>query len=117
MSFACPRCDRELDESGTGLVCAGCKVEFPLIAGIPWLFAEPMAALAEWRSRYAYRMQLLAAQHASHERALKDPDLLVSTRQRLTTLAAAVMAERTQINDILAPLSPAKATGKIETYL
>jgi len=46
-SLACPRCDGALDTAGTGLHCNGCNITFPVLGGVPWLFSEPNAALAE----------------------------------------------------------------------
>ena len=43
--LACPRCDQPLAEAPDGLHCAGCRTDFPGIDSIPWLFAEPNAAL------------------------------------------------------------------------
>ena len=54
--LACPRCDQALATSGAGLRCGGCRVDFPIIASIPWLFAEPNAALGEWRGRLRLRL-------------------------------------------------------------
>jgi hypothetical protein len=117
LAFACPRCDRALDESEAGFGCAGCKVEFPSLAGIPFLFAEPAAALAEWRERYAFLLETLKARHGRYERALRDPALPAASRRRLETLAAATAEHGRQLGDILAPLAAAAATGKVETYL
>ena len=38
--FACPRCDRELDRVDNGHRCEGCRVDFPQVGGLPWLFAD-----------------------------------------------------------------------------
>ncbi|MFS8609457.1 MAG: hypothetical protein LOD94_15920, partial [Gammaproteobacteria bacterium] len=56
--LACPRCDRTpLDETANGYRCAGCKVDFPNVGSIPWLFAEPTAALGEWRARLNFSLR------------------------------------------------------------
>ena len=57
--LACPRCDAPLTAGGAEWRCAGCNVDFPLVAGIPWLFAEPNAALGEWRGRLHFSLQHL----------------------------------------------------------
>ena len=50
--LGCPRCDRSpLQRADDGLHCSGCQTRFPVFDGIPWLFAEPAAAVAEWRQR------------------------------------------------------------------
>ncbi len=55
--LACPRCDQRLSPQGEALRCAACRIDFPPIASIPWLFAEPEAALGEWRGRLHYSLQ------------------------------------------------------------
>ena len=77
--LACPRCDAPLADGGTAWRCAGCEVDFPHVAGIPWLFAEPNAALDEWRGRLHFSLQKLererqqiAAALASHLAAAGD---------------------------------------------
>ncbi len=64
--LACPRCDKSpLEQKDDNHHCSACKIDFPSIDGIPWMFAEPEASLGEWRGR----MQL-ALQTLSHESAL-----------------------------------------------
>ena len=43
--LACPRCDKALDLKEAGYYCGACKVEFPSITGMPWLFADPGTTL------------------------------------------------------------------------
>ena len=58
---ACPRCDKApLTASRDGYRCVGCKAEFPSVAGIPWLFADPDASIGEWRNRLQFALQQLA---------------------------------------------------------
>ena len=55
--LACPRCDKTpLDDGGDHLRCKACDIDFPSIDGIPWLFAEPPAALGEWRARLQFAL-------------------------------------------------------------
>ena len=50
--LACPRCDKTpLEFKPRGVHCKACKTDFPLLAGMPRMFAEPDASLAEWRGR------------------------------------------------------------------
>ena len=59
--FACPRCDKSpLSAADDAFRCSGCKTDFPTIEGIPWLFAAPDVALAEWRNRLHFALQQLA---------------------------------------------------------
>ena len=81
--LACPRCDAPLVEGGSAWRCAGCEVDFPLVAGIPWLFAEPNAALGEWRGRLHFALQRLERERQQLEAALADPALRPETRTRL----------------------------------
>ncbi len=54
--IACPRCDKTpLEASDNALHCKACKVDFPVLEDMPWMFAEPQASvvsrgagLAEW---------------------------------------------------------------------
>ena len=47
--LACPRCDKTpLDENDGVYSCKACRIDFPSIDGIPWMFAEPQASLGEW---------------------------------------------------------------------
>ena len=81
--LACPRCDAPLTGSSQARSCAGCEVDFPHIAGIPWLFAEPNAALDEWRSRLHFSLQKLERERQQVAAALESESLLPATRTRL----------------------------------
>ena len=53
--LACPRCDKTPLAANDGAYrCDACKVDFPSIDGIPWLFAEPQATLGKWRGRLQF---------------------------------------------------------------
>ena len=46
--LACPRCDKTpLEQTDDVFHCAACKVDFPSVDGIPWMFAEPEASLGD----------------------------------------------------------------------
>ena len=58
--LACPRCDKTpLQRLDDTLRCEACRVDFPFVSGIPWLFADPEAALGEWRGRLQLALQQL----------------------------------------------------------
>lgn len=117
-AFACPRCDRTpLDPSANGLRCAGCTIDFPLIDGIPWLFAEPHAALGEWRGRLHFSLRQLAQRTAELDAALARPGLRAATRERLAALRAATADHAQRLADLLAPLALDALTANVETYL
>ena len=84
--LACPRCDRPLEGVGAAWQCAGCHVDFPRVAGIPWLFAEPNAALGEWRGRLHFSLQRLQRECRELAAALASKDLRPVTRTRIETL-------------------------------
>jgi SAM-dependent methyltransferase len=116
-SYACPRCDRALDAIESGFRCAGCKVEFPLISGLPWLFAEPNAALAEWRARFDYLIRVLEANAKRYLNAANRTDIVGSTKSRLEALAAATSDHGGRVRKLLAPLELGEPLASIETYL
>ena len=85
--FACPRCDRSpLDTIEGGYACAGCKIEFPDFAGMPWLFAEPRAAFEEWRGRWSFAFRSLQKGHDQIKQALASAEFRDTTRARLEHL-------------------------------
>jgi uncharacterized protein YbaR (Trm112 family) len=103
--LACPRCDRKpLDTSEQGLHCAGCRIDFPLLEEIPWLFAEPAATLAEWRGRVDFSLQTLRQEHRQLSAAAKAEDIGELTRRRLTALADATEDHAARLDALLAPL-------------
>ena len=103
--LACPRCDRTpLEETDTGHRCPGCKTEFPSVSDIPWLFADPDAALGEWRRRLHFAIQQLVHEESAVADSLKQNDLLPSTQRRLELLLAANEEHRKALTALLAPL-------------
>lgn len=117
LSYACPRCDRALDAVGDRLRCAGCRVDFPRVAGIPWLFAEPGAALDEWRARFGFALRRAEQEAARLEAASGAPTLREQTKARLAASRAALVDHAARLRTLLAPLGEAIATAKPETYL
>ncbi|HEX6994632.1 MAG TPA: hypothetical protein VF339_10860 [Gammaproteobacteria bacterium] len=115
--FACPRCDRALDETADGHRCAGCRVEFPRIGGIPWLFAEPQAALGEWRGRLHFSLRQLERRCTELDETLQRPNLRDATRTRLALLRDATADHAKRLADLLAPLDVGVLTAGVETYL
>ena len=70
-------------------MCAACSSGYPVIGEIPWLFADPRQALAEWRSRLSLLTQHLASEAAAMRAESQAAALPASTRRRLTQVAAA----------------------------
>ncbi len=103
--LACPRCDRTpLERTDRGFHCPGCKTDFPQVSDIPWLFAEPDAALGEWRRRLQFAVQQLRHEEDQVARSRKQKDLLASTKQRLDLLQTANGEHRKALTALLAPL-------------
>ena len=116
--FACPRCDRTpLAVSADALRCEGCKIDFPFVGGLPWLFAEPAAALDGWRSRLHFALQTLEHRGNELNSAANQPDLLESTLARLRSLATATAAHRSELSALLEPLSLSQLSADRVTHL
>jgi uncharacterized protein YbaR (Trm112 family) len=116
--LACPRCETPLAANGdASLECRACRVGFPRIGGVPWLFAEPQAALGEWRGRWHFALERAAHDASRLDAALRDDSLRSATRARLERLAAATRAHRAKLAELLEPLVAAASEGRIETYL
>ena len=116
--LACPRCDRApLVCDGEDYSCKACKVTYPSLNGIPWLFAEPDAALGEWRERLNLVVRRLEHDAVSISTELEQADLHKLTKARLEHLRDANLGHAAQLNKLLEPLSLQKMQGKYETYL
>jgi len=117
LAFACPRCDRLLDGEESGWRCGGCKVEFPLVGDLPWLFAEPNAALAEWRGRFDYLLRALEANVRRYGEAAQRDGPSAATRERLAALARVTAGHGARLRELLAPLELARPAAALETFL
>ncbi len=110
--LACPRCGRALD----ALRCAACRITFPRPGGVPWLFADPGAAISDWTNRWQLALEHMRADLARVEAALNSDDLCEPSRRRLAALAHGYRAQPGHLQHILAPLARAEA-GSLETLL
>lgn len=117
IAFACPRCDRALDPAAAGWHCAGCKVDFPRIGGLPWLFAEPNAVLGEWRGRFDYLLRALEANAARYARAAQREGLAASTVARLEMQERATRDHILRLKNLLDPIALAEPLAELETWL
>jgi hypothetical protein len=115
--LACPRCDAPLASDGDAWRCAGCAVAFPRLAGLPWLFAEPGAALGEWRGRLHFSLQKLERERLQTAAALAGTALRQETRARLERLERATREHGARLRALLAPLELEQHTASYETYL
>jgi uncharacterized protein YbaR (Trm112 family) len=116
--LACPRCDKTpLTVKDGSYRCEACKIDFPEIDGIPWLFAEPQAALGEWRGRLHFALQTLARDTASVDAELAGGDLRQLTRRRLERYRKALDSHRRKLRKLLEPLDVQSLSGSHESYL
>lgn len=115
---ACPRCDKApLTETGDGYRCSACKVDYPSVAGMPWLFAEPDASIGEWRNRLHFALQQLATQSQQIQAELPGCDEGSLTEKRLKNQVAAIDEHRNALRALLAPIDIQSSPASHETYL
>jgi uncharacterized protein YbaR (Trm112 family) len=116
--LACPRCDKTpLDDTGDQLHCKACDLSFPSIEGIPCLFAEPQAALGEWRGRLQFALQKLSDEIAGLERELGNEEIPNLARRRVERYQKCVESHRRKLQKILRPIDVQSLQGHYESYL
>jgi len=115
--IACPRCDRPLESAGVEWRCAGCRVDFAPVGDIPWLFAEPSAALGEWRGRMHFSLQRLERERGELASALAAADLRAATRARIDALQRATADQAARLRSLLAPLEIERHSAPVEAHL
>ena len=102
--LACPRCGRgPITHERAGWICGSCSSGFPVIGDIPWLFADPRQALAEWRGRLSLLTQHLASEAAAMRGSIH-AGVGAATRRRLEHVAAANEDQIGRLRALLAPL-------------
>ena len=112
--LCCPRCRGPL--AGQAVPgCAACRIEYPLVAGAPWLFSEPAATMGEWRARVHGLLTALEVQATRYRGALAGAGR-ASTRNRLKLLAAACTDHARRLRALLAPLGAEAAGAAPELY-
>ncbi len=116
--LACPRCDKTpLDPVDDKLHCKACKVDFPLVSDIPWMFAEPQATLGEWRGRLQFALQQLSHEIAGLEQELKDTQISALARRRIERYKKCIESHRRKLQKILRPVDVQSLQGNYESYL
>ena len=116
--LACPRCDKALVAGNGGAYrCDACKVDFPDIAGIPWLFADPDASLGEWRNRLNLAMQKVAHDVERIDGEAADKNLRALTRRRLERHRKCLDTHRRKLRKLLEPLGAGEGAAGYESYL
>ena len=116
--LACPRCEVGLQKyADASFGCGSCGLKFPLLAGVPCLFAEPASTLAEWRQRLQFALEKLAHDAAGMQLELQNPRLRPLTRERLTLLSSAFGDQARRLAELLGPLALQGAQAGIATHL
>ncbi len=116
--IACPRCDKSpLAQKDDSLFCSACKIDFPLVDGIPWMFAEPEASLGEWRGRMQFALQQLSHDSAQLDTEIKNKELRPLTTRRLERYKNAIDSHRRSLQKLMQPLDVQSTSGNYETYL
>ncbi len=116
--LACPRCDKSpLEFADDRFHCKACKVDVPTIADVPWMFAEPQAALGEWRNRLQFALQKLGHEIAGLESELRDDALKPLARRRVERYKKCVESHRRKLQKLLRPIDVQSLQGGFETYL
>ena len=116
--LACPRCDKTPLEDADGVYsCKACKIDFPSIDGIPWLFAEPQASLGEWRGRLQFALQQLSQESAGLDVELRNKELRPLTRRRIERYKKAIDSHRRTLQNLLQPVDVQSLHGNYESYL
>lgn len=109
--LACPRCQQPL----AALHCPACRVDYPLLGDVPWLFADPQAAVSDWRNRWHFALARLDDEQQRARAALAARPA-PATARRLERLAAGYESQRVALKQLLAPLELAQG-GALETHL
>lgn len=113
--LCCPRCRGPL-VPGARPTCGSCRIEFPLVGGLPWLFAEPEAALGEWRARLHAFLDGVDQQAQCYRAALDDCVPRAKSRNRLKLLSSACTDHARRLRALLAPLGVDAGAAAPEVY-
>ena len=116
--LACPRCDKTpLEPIDDGLHCKACKVDFPILEGMPWMFAEPQSALGEWRGRLQFSLQQLSQEIAGLEKELKNNDMRALSKRRVQRYKKTLETHKRSLQKLLQPVEMQSLQGNYESYL
>ena len=116
--LACPRCDKTpLEKGDMDFHCKACDVDFPVVDGIPWMFAEPQATLGEWRGRLQFALQQLSQEVVDLDKELKNKDLSPLAKRRVERYRKCVESHRRKLQTLLRPVDVQSLQGTLETYL
>ncbi len=98
--LACPSCGTRL----AGNACLACRVDYPQVAGIPWLMPEPRLALSEWRGRLHHLLTHYAAESQRQRAALEPLQPGSLARRRIEHVASALDDQSARIRALMQPL-------------
>ena len=116
--FACPRCDKSpLETKDDEHWCSACQVGFPSIGGLPWLFAEPQASLAEWRNRLHMAQQKIGHEIEGLELELKNKEMRPLSKRRVERYLKALGEHQRKLKKLVAPMTDAPLKGNFQSYL
>lgn len=116
--LCCPRCRQGgLAPEPAGWICGACGAGYPVLGEIPWLFAEPQSALAEWRARLHLLLLELDREAKTLRAELGTAGLSDLTRARLELLTAAYEDHAHRLERLLAPLGIAELRTDYPTHL
>ncbi|NCF72744.1 MAG: methyltransferase domain-containing protein [Gammaproteobacteria bacterium] len=116
--LACPRCDKTpLESLEDALHCKACKVDFPILEGMPWMFADPQATLGEWRGRLQFSLQQFSHEVASLEKELQNDGLPALSKRRVERYKKAVESHRRSLQKLLQPVEMQSLQGNYASYL
>ena len=115
--LACPRCDNRIIFDKGQFQCRGCKTEFPVLDGVPFLVSDPGTTLYEWRERYHALIRRLEQDIERIELSLKQGDLPELTCKRLESSKKANAAYIDELTAVLNPLDVTSLPANLETYL
>jgi len=116
--LACPRCDKSpLSIKNDSYRCDACKVDFPSVGGIPWMFADPEYSLGEWRNRLHFLLKRLGQDVQLIDFELKKNDLHALTCKRLELQRKAAQGHRESLQRILEPMDVQASKTSYESYL
>jgi uncharacterized protein YbaR (Trm112 family) len=116
--LACPRCDKTpLETSDDALHCKACKIDFPILEGMPWMFAEPQSALGEWRGRLQFSLQQLSQEIASLDKELQNDDMRALSKRRVERYKKALKTHKRSLQKLLQPVEMQSLQGNYESYL
>lgn len=99
----CPTCEGELTSKSGQLYCAKCRLKYPILNGIPWVFAAPDAMMLDWQQRAQYQLQSMVAEiKACESQSMQAKSTL--TRKRLEKIAQGLHHNLSILSELLKPL-------------